>query len=240
MTDLIKKFKKFFKTDFIYPENFLNFKVLGLFSKKLSKDLNIYSLSKENFFEFFFPKQVHGVRVVEIVNSCEVPLPFSVEGDAVITDKRGIFIGVRTADCVPILFATLDRRLIGAVHAGWRGSVKKILEKTLKRLLRNYKPEEVLLAIGPHIKVCCYQVGEDVLKWLSSEFCNYKEFIKTRDSRFYLDLEKLNLYQALSLGIPRKNIWISKDCTHCLSSEYWSYRYHGEKRGFQISVIGLV
>ncbi len=243
MNKLLNKFKKQFKTEFIYPEIFHKINILGIFSKKIPYSFNFSSLNYDNSFKFFFPKQIHSTDIIEITDSkfSKIPLPFSIKCDGVFTDKKNLFLGVRTADCVPILLATIDRKYIGIIHAGWRGSVNKILEKALKKLFKlNYQPSEILIAIGPHIKVCCYEIGDEVIEKLKNNFTNFEEFLVFKNSKNYLDLEKLNLYQAINLGIPQKNIWISKDCTYCLNAEYWSHRYHGEKRSFQISLIGII
>ncbi|QER42139.1 peptidoglycan editing factor PgeF [Thermodesulfobacterium sp. TA1] len=226
-------------TNFIFPDNLLKIGVLAAFSQKLSKNFDFSILKQVNDYRWFFPKQVHSDIVIFLWEKDLVPEIFGIEGDAVLTNQKKLLVGVKTADCVPILLATQDAKIIGAVHAGWKGTVSKILEKTLKTVLTlGYRPEEIFLAIGPHIKACCYEVQKDVLLYLEKNFSFYEDVIRYNQEKFFLDLERLNVYQALSLGIPESNLWISQDCTKCLSGLYWSHRCHGKDRGVQISFIG--
>src|SRR5215510_16415864 len=89
----------------------------------------------------------------------------AVEGDAAVTSIRGALLGVQTADCVPILIVDRDATCVAAIHAGWRGTANRIVEKTVDRLAEKYgaKPANLLAAIGPNIGVCCYEVGEEVV-----------------------------------------------------------------------------
>jgi YfiH family protein len=239
MSDLISKFEKIFETRFIWPENFIKLNLPAFFSKKVPYSFDFKNLNCFNTFKFFFPEQIHSTHIIELVNN--IPPLFSLKGDGVLTNQSNIFLGVKTADCVPVLVATFDKEYIGAVHAGWKGSVNKILQKFLQKILDfGYSPEEVFIAIGPHIKVCCYEVKEEVLEKLKKEFSSFEKFLVYKNNRAYLDLEKLNVYQAISLGIPESNIWVSSDCTYCLNEYYWSHRFHKEKRKFQVSIIGKV
>lgn len=230
--------EKIFFTNFIYPPIFQTFNILGLFSQKIPLFLKISSYMKINLFSkvsLIFPKQIHSHYVVEI-NSDFSKVP---QADSLITNKKLVFLGIKTADCVPILISTKNKEWVAAVHAGWRGSVKGVFHQTLKVLLnKGFNPEEILVAMGPHIKTCCYEVKEDLVEELKIHFENYKEFLIFKEKKFFLSLEKLNLFQAQELGIPFQNIWISQDCTYCLHNLYWSYRFHRNKRGYQISFIG--
>lgn len=236
---MLDSLQEVLNTRLIFPEIFKNLKVIGAFSQALPKNFKFSFLFSQNSFKWFFPKQVHGTEILNLDTLAVAPPSFSISVDAVITSKTEVFIGVRTADCVPILIATKDNRYIGAVHAGWKGSLHRILEKTLKTLINlGVSKEDLLIAIGPHIKVCCYQIKTDVFEILIKNFTNYEEFIIKNKNGLYLDLERLNLFQILNLGIPRENVWISRDCTFCSSDVYWSYRAHRETRGEQISFIG--
>ena len=240
--DLLVKFKNIFRTKLIFPPIFENIPILGFFSKKLPYPFDFKYLNFLNSFRFFFPKQIHSTNIIELNEQISLNPSlafFKLKGDAVFTYKKNIFIGIRTADCVPILITTKRGDFIGAVHGGWRGSVNKILLKFLKKIINSgIKPEEILIAIGPHIKVCCYEVGEEVIEKLKTNFENFKSFLVFKNKKIFLDLEKLNYYQALECLIPQKNIWISKDCTYCLKDYYWSYRFYKKRKGFQIGLIG--
>ncbi len=237
---LLNNFKKLFSTDLIYPEIFHSTCALGFFSKRLPLNFDFTSLDS---FKVFFPKQVHSTKILEIDQLREnLKLEmFKIEGDGIVTSQAFLFIGIRTADCVPILITDKTEFLVGALHAGWRGCIEGFLYKFLKKLINlGINTDNILIAIGPHIKSCCYEVREDVIEKLKINFENYENFLVSKNQKIYLDLEKLNYYQALECGIPTKNIWISKDCTYCLKDSYWSYRFYKEKNGFQISLIGKI
>jgi len=216
---------------FIIPENFETFHIKGLFSQKLPK-----TLIKELFPLVFFPKQVHSDHILLL----EKPFSsFSLPGDSVITFSKELAIGIQTADCVPILIADKKKRVIGAVHAGWRGTLKEILRKTLEKIISfGIKSDEFLIAIGPHIKRDCYEVGEEVIEKLPENF-RRKPFIMKNGKAYYLNLEALNVFQAKALGIPEKNIWVSKDCTHCHPEKYHSYRREKNYLYTQVALISL-
>src|SRR5262245_9640037 len=113
-------------------------------------------------------KQVHSgiVRVMEDTAAAGE----AVEGDAAITSLSGVLLSVQTADCVPILLADANARAVAAVHAGWRGTAAKIVETTVVELGRHYqiKPQDIVAAGGPHIGVCCYEIGEEVVDAISN------------------------------------------------------------------------
>jgi len=239
MENLVHKFKEFFKREIIVPSIFKNLPILGFFSQKLPYLFNFESLNSLNSLKFFFPKQIHSTKILELNEEYLQKSFFEIEGDAVFTFNNNIFLGIRTADCVPILITNKDADFVAAIHAGWKGSVNRILSNFLQKIINlGAKPEEILIAIGPHIKVCCYEVGEEVLEKLKMNFENFKKFLFLKENKIFLDLERLNIEQALEFSVPFSNIWVSKDCTYCLKDFYWSHRFHKNQRGFQISLIG--
>jgi len=160
--------------------------------------------------------------------------------DAVITRERGVLIGVQVADCVPILLYDKDKHVVSAVHAGWRGTAKEILKKTIETMLGRYNAnrEDILIAIGPSIKGCCYEVGIDVIEAIH-RVTGEGEYYKKIKDRYYLDLSTVNMMQASSMGIPGGNIWYSEECTYCNPSRFYSYRYEGVSTGRQGGFIGM-
>ncbi|MBF0342935.1 MAG: peptidoglycan editing factor PgeF [Nitrospirae bacterium] len=161
--------------------------------------------------------------------------------DAVITDREGILIGVRVADCVPIVVFDPRRRVIAAIHAGWRGVAQGILKTVITSLCNDFfsRPEDILLAVGPSIKSCCYEVGPDVRDEIqrSTGAGNYD---RLEAGRWYIDLASANLYQALSVGLCREKIWISPECTFCLPDRYHSFRRNKTSTGRQGGFIGMI
>lgn len=156
--------------------------------------------------------------------------------DAVITDITNLAIGIKTADCVPVLIYDPVKKIIAAVHSGWRGTAKKIVEKTIFKMSEIYgtKPADLIVAIGPAICGKCYSVGKDVIDELS-RITELKP--KTEGDRFFVDLRKINFNMIVKIGVNEKNIFIHPDCTYCKNDIYQSYRYHKNTLSFQISYI---
>ena len=167
--------------------------------------------------------------------------------DGYVTNKKGIVLGVKTADCVPILMSAKKDGAtvaIAAVHAGWRGSVAGISARAVERL-KEYGalPGEIFVAIGPSASSCCYEVGEDVYSAACENFGRIradKYFIKKKNGEKYMaDLKGFNASVINSLGIPYENMDISEMCTMCEEKLFYSHRRDGEERGTHLSVIFL-
>jgi len=169
--------------------------------------------------EVYLPIQRHTDKVIKLTDRNSPPL----EGDAVITNLRGIEIGVRTADCVPIVL--LGREWVGAVHAGWRGLKKGIIKKTLEAL-KEEGETEIMAFVFPSAKSCCYEVGK--------EFKNFfKRNLIEKGNKLYLDTQKEALDQLKENGV--KDIILWEKCTIC-SPELPSYRREKTKERLLISV----
>jgi YfiH family protein len=219
------------------PPLFEKYKIKGFFSTGIAPTIAPTLLLRAMYpgLEVFLPSQIHSADVLYL-DALSFKQTF--QGDGIITPLSKVIVGVKTADCVPILIATKDKSLVGAIHAGWRGSIKQILYKAILKILTlGYTTTDILLAIGPHIRPCCYEVGDEVLNMLKQNFPDFKNFILRLNGRIHLNLTKLNLFQALSCGVPEENIWVSNDCTFCKHDIYYSYRYHGKNRGYQLSFI---
>jgi YfiH family protein len=160
--------------------------------------------------------------------------------DAVITGKKDVLIGVIVADCVPILLFDPSQEVIAAVHAGWRGTADGILEKTIDRMESNFgcRSDEMLIAIGPSIRQCSYEVGEDVKEAVEKK-TGEGEYFTNRGEKYHIDLSIANRLQAVNSGVVDAHIWQSKECTYCNPSKYHSYRYSGASSGRQGGFIGM-
>ena len=182
-------------------------------------------------------KQVHSGIVVEIRDTSAAS--DAIEADAAITKMRGVMLAVQTADCVPILISDLRRTVVAAIHAGWRGTAARIVETTVLRLMMEFSvdPKDLLASIGPHIGVCCYEVGEDVVTAIASPAAveHQLEWAKP-----HLNLATANRQQLLDAGISEGHIEISSLCTRCRGDLLYSYRREGTKTGHMLSVIGMV
>jgi len=176
-------------------------------------------------------KQIHSDCVV-LVDS---PGPQG-EGDALISNKRNINLAIRTADCLPILIADPHRRSVAAIHAGWRGVVSQIVPKTVDALGRQFdsNPEDLVIAIGPSIGSCCYEVGPEVAIQFASFF---PELDLT--SRTKVDLAETICRQLGQKGVSRGQIYLSDRCTFCDRGLFDSYRRDKHEAGRMTTVIGL-
>lgn len=156
--------------------------------------------------------------------------------DAIITNQYGIAIGILTADCVPILLADPVKKLVSVVHAGWRGTAKRIVQKTIETMVKHFGSgkKEIVAAIGPSIGQCCYKVDEVVAK----EFGD-NGFINKEDDCWKLDLKKANLGQMVNSGILEKNISVEDFCTSCRNDLFFSYRADGKITGRQLNFVML-
>jgi YfiH family protein len=178
-----------------------------------------------------------GVRTVKQIHSSIVldaadPLP---EGDALISDRAGVRVGVKTADCVPILLADPSIPVVAAIHAGWRGSAANIVAATVRELEARWKvrPGNLRAAIGPSIGVCCYEVGPEVAR----QFETWNSKLRQARSPVHLDLPAINEAQLRAAGVA--DIWKSGECTFCMSGRFFSFRREREQAGRMLSFIGL-
>ena len=178
-------------------------------------------------------KQIHS----DIVQDATGPLA---EGDALISGRPGVIVGVKTADCVPILLVDPSARVVAAIHAGWRGTAECIAAATVRALVTGWKtdPRNLRAAVGPSIGACCYEVGPEVAQRF--EIAAQRFGIAAADP-VHLDLPGINEMQLRAAGIS--NIWVSGECTFCTANRFHSYRFHSYRRereqaGRMLSFIG--
>ena len=166
--------------------------------------------------------------------------------DGYITRERGVTLGIKTADCVPILFeAEKDGEIIavGATHAGWRGTVADIAGKCVERLCDELgaEPSGIRAAIGPCIHACCYEVSEDVYNAVAENLGNEvaERFVAPSDKegKYMCDLAGINRELLIRRGIPEENIEIIDECTCCSPDKFFSHRYSNGRRGTMLNVI---
>ena len=191
----------------------------------------ILGIKKEN---IYLPIQKHTDKIVLLESSRETKI-----ADAVVTKEAGVLIGVQVADCVPILIYEEEKGIIGAVHAGWRGTAAGILKKTVVMIMERYisGTKGFHVAIGPSIKGCCYSVDHEVNEAVTKA-TGEGDYYSKKGEKYFLDLPSANKYQALSLGIPETNIWVSDECTCCNPHKFYSYRYAKGTTGRQAAFIG--
>lgn len=153
--------------------------------------------------------------------------------DALITNIPGLPLMLFFADCVPVLIVDPVHNAIGAVHAGWRGTVEKIAQKTIIAMQANFgtKPQDCLLAIAPSIGPCCYVVDEMVINQLKNQFTNWEQLVRVVNDKWYLDLWKTNFVQLEEIGVKGSNIVVSNVCTACNHELFFSYRKENGSTG---------
>lgn len=190
--------------------------------------------------------QIHSADILEVTRS-EFGLGVYTKSelclDGYVTNTPGALLCVRVADCVPILLADKRVGVIGAVHSGWRGSAKRISARCVARMCElGAKREDICAAIGPCICGKCYEVGEDFLLACKKELGEKltSNFIsRGANGSLHADLKLLNRLVLEEAGISSEHIDVSASCTCCAPSEFFSHRYHKEKRGTMCAMIAL-
>ena len=213
-------------------------------------------------------RQIHSSVLVVggPASACAEPGKPVGRGDGLMTDEPSVLLAIQTADCIPVLVADRRRRAVAAFHAGWRGTVKRIVESGIGRMRMEFgsRTEDLVAAIGPGNLVCCYQVGEDVLSEFESQFSYGAElFREVYDSdpvrakypllfmtqrapghsplgpNLHVDLVEANRRQLLAAGLKPDAIQIVGACTHCHPELFFSHRGSRGRCGRMLSVIGL-
>lgn len=166
-------------------------------------------------------RQVHGTRLARIPTDER-----GLEADALFTTAPGVAVGVRTADCVPILLVDSQRRGVAAVHAGWRGSAARIAELAVLGMAEALAvgPENIWAVVGPHIGACCYEVDEPVRAAIGDSGALVAA---ARSGHYMLDLYELNREQLVRAGVAHAKVVRVGSCTSCHADRYPSYRRDG-------------
>jgi YfiH family protein len=183
-------------------------------------------------------RQLHGDHILEVKDK---NIKEAGEGDGMVTSEKEAFLGVLTADCVPILFVAPEKELAAVVHAGWRGTVAGLAAKMVQLLKNPYgiTPDQVEVAQGPAIGSCCYEVKDDVSNPLLERWGKIaKPCLENRAGKTYLDLRRLNRAILEQAGVPSKHIYEIGPCTSCSADEFFSYRREKKETGRQISFVG--
>jgi hypothetical protein len=207
-------------------------------------------------------RQIHSDLVHRVASLPEHPLV----GDGLITNTPGLLLAVQTADCLPVILVDKKNRAVGVFHAGWRGTVKRIVEKGVGEMHRYFgtDPRNMVASIGPGVQGCCYEVGEEVRQKFHSQFAYAAElFREVKESdpvrekypllfltarapghselpvKLFLDLVEANRRQLLDAGLPAKNIDASSPCTACHTDLLFSFRAEKGVTGRLMGVVGI-
>jgi len=187
--------------------------------------------------------QIHGDRLLIIKETLQDKGKSNpLEYDGIITARPGIPIGIKTADCVPVLLADRRRRVVGAVHAGWKGTALGIAARAVGVFMEGFSstPGDILAIIGPAIGPCCYEVDGAVFNQFNNRREGTSAFTDGReDGKWMLDLSAANRSQLEGAGIPRENIFSADICTSCRRDIFFSHRGEKGDTGRQLSFIML-
>jgi hypothetical protein len=227
-------------------------------------------------------RQVHSASVYQVVRTTfgqleyrfsgnrppEQPGATQPAGDGLLTNEAGILLSVRTADCLPVLLVDPKHRAVAAVHAGWRGGLLRLVEKAVGEMCRVYgsEPQSLLAVLGPSIRACCYEVGEEVreafqrgfphadkfFRKVSQPLASHPEgrplsFLRMQPPRnnpalrpsTHLDLVAVAQDQFLAAGLEPHHVAVVDFCTACSTDLFYSYRQEGSCTGRMLAVIGI-
>lgn len=202
--------------------------------QKLAERLNINSQN------LVFPKQTHSNCVREI---SELPNNTIDETDALLTNKPGLCICVQTADCVPILLFDPKKKVVAVIHAGWRGTLGKIVAVAVLKMALNYdsSPENIVAAIGPSISPEVYEVGDEVVQAAQKTIPNVERSLrKNQFGKFHFNLWEANRQLLLACGLKTNNIEILGECSFLEKEKYYSARRDGIDTGRMVSGIMIL
>ncbi len=189
---------------------------------------------------FTIARQIHGCSVKIVTEDLRGSGAFTYDTaisatDAMVTSIPGICLILLQADCVPVLFFDVKKKVIGIAHAGWRGTIGMVAQGTVRVLKEKFdcSPNDILVGIGPSIGPCCYVVGPEIVVQIEEVFQTKKGYIynETSDGKGYFNLWEANKIQLVQTGIPERNIEIARICTCCNHSQFFSYRYQKTETG---------
>jgi YfiH family protein len=207
-------------------------------------------------------RQIHS----DLIYRVDGTPPQLLTGDGLVTDAPGLALAVQTADCLPIILVDRKGRSAGVFHAGWRGTLKRIVEKGVGEMRKHFgsDPRNLMAAIGPGVQGCCYEVGEEVRARFEAQFAyanrlfrEVKESDPVREKypllfltarapghgelpmKIYLDLVEANRRQLLDAGVPPRNIEVAGPCTACHTELLFSFRAEKGVTGRMMAVAGI-
>ncbi len=202
--------------------------VIALFSTKSGLSF----LKKYGISDFCHLKQVHGSRI-SLVSERNCPRG-NVEGDGLMVMDKGIFVGVRVADCYPVFLFNPKQEALTLLHAGWRGLKNGILDRAVGKMRKHgIEIESTLVFIGPGISWFNYEIGEDVAKF-------FPGFVVKKGGKLYLDLHRFIFERLVELGIDRSSILPSPFCTYSHPELFHSKRREGKPEGYMWAVAGII
>jgi polyphenol oxidase len=187
-----------------------------------------------------FPVQCHTSNIATIKNNSKEGLG---DIDALITGKPGLCLCIQTADCVPVLLYDPIRRVAGAIHAGWRGTLANITANTVQKMATEFSsdPADIHAVIGPSIGSAVYETGDEVAGLFMEQIGDWKDFMHRKEGgKFHINLQKANALQLTSSGVPVEQIENSGHCTYSDPDLWFSARREGTGTGRMVSGIMML
>ncbi|HEV2601438.1 MAG TPA: peptidoglycan editing factor PgeF [Candidatus Babeliales bacterium] len=230
--------------DELYQQEYLQ--IVGYDAHELIQHPSFAHMSKMmGLTSLLFLKQVHGTQGLVITEeNCNSFVPFSLDGDYLLTDQSDVGIGVMTADCLPIVFYDMRHHAVAIVHAGWRGSVAGIATKALCQMQEQYDTDvqQIRIFFGPSAKACCYEVTQDFLEQFS-EFSFAGSLFMHRAGKIFFDLSEYNKQLLQEYGVAPHMIQLGYNiCTMC-ATDFFSHRIQAQqgaqRAGRQMTVVSL-
>lgn len=205
-------------------------------NENLDKFLKIFGKGQD---DLIMMEQIHGNQVKKVGDENKGKVFPSIDG--LVCTQPGVILGVKTADCLPLLFFDPKTKIIGIAHAGWKGILRKIGQVVVKKMkLLGCQSKNILVGIGPHVGDCCYTVSVKRADKFEKAFGNLKGMIKEDCERIHLDLMVPMRVQLIKVGVLGKNIDVSLNCTSCQNAEFFSFRKNkGKDFGEVLGIIGL-
>lgn len=203
--------------------------------RNLRNIFQFFHNNKINYQKLVVLEQIHSVNVGFFDTFDKNTILEKIEDtDGMVVKKKGVVLTVRTADCLPIIFVDKTSGLMGISHQGWRGSLKRMVVKMIDEMIkRGGKKENILVAIGPGIGTCCYNINEDRYYQFLEEFDGYSDKIfQVRKGKRYLNLMLFNYLLLIDHGIKKENIDFFPFCTYCDKQRFFSYRRDYKKNNY--------
>jgi YfiH family protein len=186
------------------------------------------------------PAQLQATRHVHGTDVWKVGDPEVAECDGLVCDRVGPVLGAFAADCIPILFADPIARVIGAAHAGWRGTVGGVAANVVARMVElGSKPANIRVALGPSIGACCFEVGPEVVEQFRAAFGDVPGMVVTGPNKDHIDLRVASRTVLERAGIAPDHLDDRPPCTRCEADRFFSYRRDGREGGVHMGFIGM-
>lgn len=229
--------------NFLTVPSFSNIKNLvhGFSTRALSDDYEKLSgLLKVNRDKIFYLKQIHSDKVVCV--DARTKLTDLPEADAFVTCEKNVIIGVRTADCLPLLVCDPVKNLVAAIHAGYRGVLNKVIQNTFSVMQNKFgcDVKDFLVALGPSIFMDSYEVGDEVIQEFKGVYGEHFVCKKYPSGKFHLDVRGTASLILKDFGLPARQISKLDFCTYAQKTQFHSFRRDGEASGRQYNFIGII